>query len=66
MGQLHKLRGGGRAGACCHGMTHAAMSVDARAAAGINDGLLRFSVGIEGAEDLIADLAQAWPALRGE
>ncbi|WKE65327.1 cystathionine gamma-synthase [Gallaecimonas kandeliae] len=47
-------------------MTHAAMSPEARAAAGINDGLLRFSVGIEGAEDLIADLAQAWPALRGE
>ncbi|EKE77051.1 cystathionine gamma-synthase [Gallaecimonas xiamenensis] len=47
-------------------MTHAAMSPEARQAAGIGDGLLRFSVGIEDAADLIADLAQAWPALKGE
>jgi cystathionine gamma-synthase len=37
-------------------MTHAAMSAPARAAAGITDGLLRLSVGIEALEDLWADL----------
>ncbi|MFN3703083.1 cystathionine gamma-synthase [Thermomonas sp.] len=40
-------------------MTHAAMSVEARAQAGISDGLLRLSVGIEHADDLVADLADA-------
>ncbi len=40
-------------------MTHAAMSVEARAVAGISDGLLRLSVGIEAAEDLAADLSAA-------
>ena len=38
-------------------MTHAAMSAPARAAAGIGDGLLRLSVGIEALEDLWDDLA---------
>ena len=38
-------------------MTHAAMSAEARAAAGIGDGLLRLSVGIEHVRDLRADLA---------
>ncbi|MGH8029637.1 MAG: cystathionine gamma-synthase [Arenimonas sp.] len=38
-------------------MTHAAMSADARAAAGIGEGLLRLSVGIEALEDLWDDLA---------
>jgi len=37
-------------------MTHAAMSEQARAAAGIGEGLLRLSVGIEDGEDLLADL----------
>ncbi|MGE8233597.1 MAG: O-succinylhomoserine (thiol)-lyase [Stenotrophomonas sp.] len=37
-------------------MTHAAMSADARAAAGISECLLRLSVGIESSEDLVADL----------
>jgi cystathionine gamma-synthase len=37
-------------------MTHAAMTAEARAKAGISDGLLRLSVGIESAEDLVADL----------
>ncbi|QNH11846.1 O-succinylhomoserine (thiol)-lyase [Xanthomonas sp. SI] len=37
-------------------MTHAAMTAEARANAGISDGLLRLSVGIESSEDLIADL----------
>ena len=40
-------------------MTHAAMSPEARAAAGITDGLLRLSVGIEALPDLQADLAAA-------
>ena len=40
-------------------MTHAAMSPEARVAAGISDGLLRLSVGIEHADDLVADLAAA-------
>jgi cystathionine gamma-synthase len=38
-------------------MTHAAMSAEARAAAGIGDGLLRLSVGIEAWADLWDDLA---------
>jgi cystathionine gamma-synthase len=38
-------------------MTHAAMEPAARAAAGLSDGLLRLSVGIEELEDLRADLA---------
>lgn len=37
-------------------MTHAAMSPEARQAAGISNGLLRLSVGIEHAQDLVADL----------
>ncbi|WP_417474775.1 cystathionine gamma-synthase [Luteimonas mephitis] len=40
-------------------MTHAAMSPEARADAGISDGLLRLSVGIEALADLQADLAAA-------
>jgi cystathionine gamma-synthase len=38
-------------------MTHAAMAPEARVAAGIGDGLLRLSVGIEALDDLQADLA---------
>ncbi len=37
-------------------MTHAAMPPEARAAAGISDRLVRFSIGLEHAEDLLADL----------
>ena len=37
-------------------MTHAAMDDEARAAAGISERLLRVSVGIESASDLVADL----------
>jgi len=40
-------------------MTHAAMQEPARRAAGLTDGLLRLSVGIEALEDLRADLAAA-------
>ena len=44
-------------------MTHAAMSKEAREAAGFTDGLVRYSVGIEDVEDLIADLDQALNAI---
>lgn len=40
-------------------MTHAAMAVEARRAAGIADSLLRLSVGIEDAADLLADVRAA-------
>jgi cystathionine gamma-synthase len=40
-------------------MTHASMSAEARTAAGIGGGLLRLSVGIEAAEDLVADVFDA-------
>ena len=38
-------------------MTHAAMDAESRLAAGLTDGMLRLSVGIEDLEDLRADLA---------
>ncbi|MBS0458981.1 MAG: PLP-dependent transferase [Proteobacteria bacterium] len=41
------------------GLTHRMVDPAAKAAAGITDGLLRLSVGIEDVEDLWADLAQA-------
>jgi methionine-gamma-lyase len=40
-------------------MTHAPIPREQRLAAGISDGLIRMSVGIERAEDIIADLDQA-------
>jgi cystathionine gamma-synthase len=43
-------------------MTHASMDEAARATAGIDDSLLRLSVGIEHADDLVADLAVALDA----
>ncbi len=39
--------------------SHAKMTAEERAAAGIGDDLIRFSTGIEAAEDLIADFARA-------
>lgn len=42
--------------------SHRMLSPQARAAIGIGDGLVRLSVGIEAAEDIIADLAQALEA----
>jgi cystathionine gamma-synthase len=52
---------GGVESLICHpaGMTHASMSPEARRLAGIGDGLLRISVGIEDVEDLLADLGAA-------
>ena len=45
----------------CHpaSMTHASMGREARLEGGVSDGLVRFSVGIEDVEDIIADLEQA-------
>jgi methionine-gamma-lyase len=43
-------------------MTHASMSPQDRRDAGFTDGLVRYSVGIEDVEDLIADLQQALEA----
>lgn len=40
-------------------MTHSKMAKEKREAAGISDGLVRFSVGIEDLKDIIADLEQA-------
>ncbi len=40
-------------------MTHASMGKELREEAGITDGLVRISVGIENVEDIIADLEQA-------
>jgi cystathionine gamma-lyase len=40
-------------------MTHASIDKPLREALGISDGLVRFSVGIEDVEDLIADIAEA-------
>jgi cystathionine gamma-synthase len=44
-------------------MTHASMDAAARASAGIGDSLVRVSVGIEAAEDLVRDLTQALDAV---
>jgi cystathionine gamma-synthase len=46
-------------------MTHAAMEPAARQAAGLVDGLLRLSVGIEAVEDLERDLAAGLKRARG-
>jgi cystathionine gamma-synthase len=43
-------------------MSYFELTSDERAAIGIHDNLIRLSVGIEDAEDLIADLAQALDA----
>ena len=40
-------------------MTHASIPAEQRRQAGLSDSLIRLSVGVEDAEDLIADLAQA-------
>lgn len=52
---------GGVESLICHpaGMTHAAMSAEARHRAGIADGLLRISVGIEDEADLLGDIEAA-------
>jgi cystathionine beta-lyase/cystathionine gamma-synthase len=40
-------------------ITHEHMTPGERAAAGIDDGLIRMSVGLEAPQDLVADLEQA-------
>jgi cystathionine beta-lyase len=57
---------GGPKSLLCHPatMTHKSTPVDQRRAAGVADGLVRLSVGLEDAEDLIQDLAQALALVR--
>ncbi len=52
---------GGVESLVCHpaSMTHASIPREIREKVGITDGLIRLSVGIEGVDDLIADLNQA-------
>ena len=52
---------GGVESLVCHpaSMTHAAIPKDIREAVGITGELIRLSVGIEDADDIIADLEQA-------
>jgi cystathionine gamma-lyase len=45
-------------------MTHGSVPPEVRAELGITDGLIRLSVGIEDVEDLIADLENAFTALK--
>jgi len=45
-------------------MTHASIPAEERRAAGLNDGLVRLSVGIEHVDDLLADIEQALEVVR--
>lgn len=45
-------------------MTHASIPADARRALGIDDGLLRLSVGLEHADDLLGDLERGFAAAK--
>ncbi|HVQ27273.1 MAG TPA: PLP-dependent transferase [Planctomycetota bacterium] len=47
-------------------MTHADVPPDERRQAGVSDGLLRLSVGLEDPEEILRDLVQALPASVGE
>ena len=40
-------------------ITHEHMTPEERAVVGVDDGLIRLSIGLENVDDLIADLAQA-------
>ncbi len=59
---------GGVKSLLCHPaqMTHKSIPVENRRAAGVADSLIRLSVGLEEAEDLIADLEQAFLKLKTE
>jgi cystathionine beta-lyase/cystathionine gamma-synthase len=46
-------------------MTHASLPAESRLAVGIGDGLIRLSVGLEDAGDLVADLERGFAAARG-
>ena len=56
---------GGVESLVCHPatMTHASVPAERRAAIGIGDGLVRFSVGVEDAPDLLADLEHAFEGI---
>jgi cystathionine beta-lyase/cystathionine gamma-synthase len=45
-------------------MTHASLPAESRRAVGIGDGLIRLSVGLEDAGDLVADLERGFAAAR--
>jgi cystathionine gamma-synthase len=55
---------GGVESLVCHppSMTHAAVTADALARAGVSQNLIRLSVGLESAEDLVADVLRALEA----
>ena len=57
---------GGVESLVCHpaSMTHAPVSEERKAAAGVTPTLIRLSVGLEGAEDLVADVLAALDAAR--
>ena len=59
---------GGVKSLLCHpaAMTHKSIPADKRKAAGVADSLIRLSVGLEEASDLVADLDHAFQKLRGE
>jgi len=56
---------GGVESLVCHpaSMTHASVAPERRAAIGIGDGLVRFSVGVEDGDDLLADVERAFTGL---
>ena len=58
---------GGTESLACHpgSTTHSGVPADLRARTGIHDGTIRFSIGIEHPDDLIADLTQALAAGAG-
>ena len=47
-------------------MTHTMIPKEIREAAGITDGMIRMSVGLEDPDDIIADLEAGFAAVRGE
>lgn len=56
---------GGVESLVCHPatMTHASVPAEKRAKIGIGDGLVRFSVGVEDANDLLTDLETAFKGI---
>ena len=59
---------GGTESLACHpgSTTHSGVSANERAVLGIEEGLIRLSIGIEAPKDLIADLREAWRHWRGK
>ena len=45
--------------------THSQLSEDAQGKSGVNPALVRLSVGLEGVDDIIADLEKGFAAARG-